>query len=452
MRHEPEGPARNPALPFMSVHKLSLATALCLALLGLAAAHADAAAYHAYLCRVPYGPNAGKPAPAEATIYLQNSATASASESCATGGAITAAIDGKTPHQVSEGATVIYSAPDGLTISGFRIWRHEEVGPTSADGAAVPFTKATYGSGATLVEPECSRTNGCTERGTPSFPLDASNVVAVSNLSGVTELKWNAFCGAVPGATCPANGAVHSAAYDVFAADMLLNDAAPPAAASVDGPLLAGGTLAGAQSVTFHATDHGSGVYKGSLLVDGVVVTETVLDAVGGACAEFGVSPDGLPAYLNTRPCAATVEGLLTLNTDVLSPGGHDLAIRISDAAGNETVVRSAKITVVGPRPAGTPNGSGASRFAKLTAQFAGKRVRRVRRFGFRTLPAISGRLADENGNPIASATVDVLVRNRRAGAPLATGPSASGCRADPRARSPSSTRPSAATRRPPPA
>jgi hypothetical protein len=401
----------------MSVHKLSLAAVLCVAVLGFAAAHANAAAYHAYLCRVPYGPNAGKPAPAEATIYVQNSATALASESCATGGAITPAIDGRTTHQVSEGATVTYSAPDGLTISGFRIWRHEEVGPTSADGAGVPFTKATYGPGNTLLEPECSRTNGCTERGTPSSPLDASNMVSASNLSGVTELKWNAFCGGVPGATCPANGAVHSAAYDVFAADMLLNDAAPPSAGSVGGPLLAAGTLAGAQSVTFHATDHGSGVYKGSLVVDGTVVTENVLDAVGGACAEYGASPDGLPAYLNTRPCRASVDGLLTLNTDVLAPGAHDLSIRVSDAAGNQTVVGNAKISVVGPRPAGTPNGTGATRFAKLTARF-GTRGTSVRRLGFGARPTITGRLVDEAGKPIASAAVDIVVRERRAGAP----------------------------------
>ncbi|MEA2130748.1 MAG: hypothetical protein QOJ85_3639 [Solirubrobacteraceae bacterium] len=417
MRDEREGLGRTPAFLYMSVQKLTLAALLCVAVLGLAAAHASAAAYHAYVCRVPYGPSAGKPAPAEATIYTQNSATTSASESCATGGAMTAEIDGRTAHQQGQGASITYSAPDGLTIAGFRIWRHEAVGPTSADGSGVPFTKATYGSAGTLVESDCSRGVGCVERGTPSSPLDAANEVAASNLSGVTELRWNAFCGGVAGATCPANGAVHSAVYDVFAADVLLNDAAPPAASNVGGPLLAGGTLAGAQSVTFAATDHGSGVYKGALVVDGVVVTETVLDSVGGACAEFGAAPDGLPAYLNTRPCRAAVDGLLTLNTDLLPPGSHDLAVRISDAAGNQTVVRTATITVVGARPAGTPNGTGASRFAKLTARF-GARGSQVRRLGFRTRPTITGRLVDEHGTPIAAATVDIVVRERRAGAP----------------------------------
>jgi 5-hydroxyisourate hydrolase-like protein (transthyretin family) len=208
-----------------------------------------------------------------------------------------------------------------------------------------------------------------------------------------------------------------SAVYDVFAADVLLNDVTPVAVGNVGGPLLAGGTLAGAQSVSFVASDVGSGVYKGSLTVDGVVVTESVLDAAGGACADLGVSPDGLPSYLNTRPCRASVNGLLTLNTDLLSPGSHELTIRAGDAAGNQTVVRTATISVVGPRPAGTPNGSSASRFAKLAAGFAGRRAARVRRFGFRALPTVTGRLVDEHGNPIGGAAVDVLVRDRRAGA-----------------------------------
>ena len=311
MSQEREGPARNPRLPSMSVHKLSLATVLCFAVLGLAAAHADAAAYHAYVCRVPYGPNAGKPASAEATSYSNNSGT-TAAESCATGGAMTAGIDGTTTPPYGHGASVTYETADGLTISGFRLWRHEAVGPTTADGTGAPFTYGTYGQAETLVQPVCSRPGGCTERGTPTSPLDPANLVGVSNLSGVTRVTWRASCGGVAGGTCPANGALYSAVYDVYAADMLLNDAAPPAASGIGGPLLAGGTLAGAQSVNFLATDHGSGVYKGALLVDGVVVTETVLDTVGGACAQFDTAPDGLPAYLNTGPCRASLDGVLT--------------------------------------------------------------------------------------------------------------------------------------------
>jgi hypothetical protein len=412
MRHRREGPGRNPAYLSMTIRKLGPTVLLCLAVLGLAAARADAAAYHAYLCKVPYGPKAGTPAPAEATIYTHNAATTSASESCASGGPMTAALDGAAAHTVGEGASVIYEAPDGLGISGFRIWRHERVGPVGGGG---PFTKLTY-TGSEPVEAPCSQATGCIERGTSS-PFAAGNEVAVSNLRGVTQIRWDVFCGGTAGATCPAEGPSTRSAYDVFAADVLLDDAVAPVAGSVGGALLEGGTLAGAQSVSFVATDRGSGVAKGSLVVDGVTVTETVLDAAGGACEALGVSPDGLPAYLNTRPCRAAVDGLLTLNTDLLSPGGHDLTIRVADAAGNQTVVRSARIDVVGPRPAGTPNGSGASRFAKLSARF-GSRGSRVRQLGFRTRPTITGRLVDEAGRPIAGATVDVVLRERRAGAP----------------------------------
>jgi hypothetical protein len=77
----------------MSVYKPGLAVLMCLAVLGLTAARANAAAHHAYLCKVPYGPNAGKPAPVEGTSYAD------------------AAVDGRTTHSIGEGAAVIYTAP-----------------------------------------------------------------------------------------------------------------------------------------------------------------------------------------------------------------------------------------------------------------------------------------------------------------------------------------------------
>jgi hypothetical protein len=110
------------------------------------------------------------------------------------------------------------------------------------------------------------------------------------------------------------------------------------------------------------------------------------------------------------------VSGLLTLDTDALAPGAHTLTVRVTDAAGNPTVAVTGTINVAGRVPVATPNGSGASRAAKLSARWSSTTKPR-RRLGFTTRPTVTGRLVDEHANPIAAAAVDVLVRERRAGA-----------------------------------
>jgi hypothetical protein len=198
---------------------------------------------------------------------------------------------------------------------------------------------------------------------------------------------------------------------------MVLDDPAPPVVKSASGPLLAGGTLVGAQTVSLGATDAGSGVYQGSLVVDGAPVVAQALDPNGGACADLHVAPDGRPSYVHAQPCPATASGVLTLNTDALAPGPHTLTVLVSDAAGNQTVAQTASITVTGAVPVGTPNGNGASRAAKLTARWTSTK-KSARRLGFKTAPSIKGTLVGDSGNAIGSAAVDVLARDHRSGAP----------------------------------
>jgi hypothetical protein len=397
----------------MRARLIAIAALLCVGGSGVVVAHASAAGYHAYLCRVPYGPNAGKPAPTDGTTYTHSAVYTSAAQDCAAGGAMNAVMDGAVPHPYGDNAAVVFTAPAGLTIAAFTFWRHETAGPFVDFGA--PVTNATY-TGAETVDSFCARSFGCAERGNAATPLAPGNIAGAANLSGVTGIRWEAACGGGPGGTCPANPGAPSALYQVLAADIVLNDPVPPAVTGVAGPLVAGGILKGAQSVSFNATDAGSGVSRGSLVVDGTIVSSTVLDANGGACAELGVSADALPAFVHTQPCPPAVSGLLTLDTDRLTPGTHALTIRVGDAAGNEAIASTNTISVVGSVPIGSPNGTGASRSAKLTARHATTR-KRARRVTFTTRPTITGRVVDEAGSPIAVAAVDVLARDRRAGA-----------------------------------
>src|SRR5690349_4000661 len=66
--------------------------ALLCAALTFGAAAAQAATYHTYLCRIPYGPSAGRPAPTDNTVYTPYGPTTVALQNCAAGGAMTAAL------------------------------------------------------------------------------------------------------------------------------------------------------------------------------------------------------------------------------------------------------------------------------------------------------------------------------------------------------------------------
>ncbi len=388
---------------------------VCVAVLGAAASEASAGTYHAFLCRVPYGPSAGKPAPTDNTTYTTVGPNSNSAQACASGLTMTAAMDGAVAHAYNDGAAVSYDTPAGLTIAGFRLWRHTSVGTSQPNGA--PTTDIRY-SGGGRIDVCTSGDGSCIGRGILTTPLAPENIVDAPGLAGVTFVRWTANCGGTPGGTCPAIGQGRlSAVFNVLAADMLLNDPTPPAVSGLGGPLLAAGTLTGAQSVTFTASDAGSGVHKGSLVVDGTAVSERVLDANGGACADLGVAPDARPSFVNTQPCPSTLSGLLTLDTDALAPGAHSLTILVADASGNQTVAHTGSITVVGSVPIGAPNGAGASRAAKLTARHSSTR-KRTRRLTFKTRPTITGKLVDEAGKPITAAGVDILVRQRRTGAP----------------------------------
>lgn len=412
--------------PGMTIDSRVIAILLCMATLLPVAAHAEAATYHAYLCRVPYGPEAGSPASTDNVDFNdagtdrpapQAAVRLRAGTSCGGGGAISVALEGANVYSAGQGASATYSPPDGLRIDAFRIWRREAagggsdrplIGMAAADGTL--FTNLSYPGNPSL-QGLCAN---CSRGG--AAPLDAANIIDSPPLRGVAHVRWEASCGGAPGSTCATGGtAALFAAYDVYAADMLLDDAVAPAVSDVGGPLLAGGRLAGAQSVSFRATDAGSGVHRGALLVDGVVRTDAVLDANGGACADLGVSGDGRASFAHSQPCPTSLAGLLTLDTDALASGEHTLTVRVTDAAGNATVAATRTIGVVGARPVGSPNGSGATRAAKLSARHSTTR-KSARRMGFRTRPTIVGRLTGASNDPIADATVDVLVRERRVG------------------------------------
>ena len=389
-----------------------------LLLLGVCAIPSSAAArsYHDFICRIPYGSHAGHPAPAEDVSYAINNDYLYVGNSCENGGALYAAMDGGVTHPYTASAMDTFTAPAGLTIAGFTVWRYEAAGPSQPYGTAV--SKLEYIPGPPSVEALCDY--GCV-RGTAE-PLNPKNEVSEANLSGVTQIRWSAGCGGGPGGTCPESGSgTLSAQFDVYAANIDLVDDTPPAVSNVGGPLVAGGTLTGMQTVSFGASDGQSGVYGGALVVDGYAVVSRILNANEGHCQSLGVTNDGQRSFEYAQPCEPSVSASLTLDTNQLTAGQHSLELIVEDAAGNQTVGYDGTITVGGSSSPVTPigpgsplalrgpaNGVNASDEVTLSAHWT--RTRKVTftsRYGARD--QITGRLTGASGQPISGAVLDVF-------------------------------------------
>ena len=263
---------------------------------------------------------------------------------------------GEVTHPFGTEASNTFTAPAGLTISRFVLWRYEADRPGQPYGT--PASNLTYSPGTGLVQGLCT---GRMLSRQSSDPLDPENVVSVPELSGVTQIQWSAACGGGPGGECPATGSPGSGSlssqYDVYAADIDLVDDTPPTVSDVGGPLVAGGTLSGQQAISFNASDGQSGVYGGSLVVDGHTVVSQILDTNGGACQSLNVTKDGLRSFEYAQPCKSSLSASLTLNTNLLAAGQHSLELIVEDAAGNKTIAYNGTITTSGPPQVGV-NGS----------------------------------------------------------------------------------------------
>jgi hypothetical protein len=314
---------------------------------------AAAAEYHDFLCRVPYGPSAGRSAPTDDVTYSINGAYVYAGNSCPVGGALYASMDGGLPQPFGSGGWDTFTAPAGLTIAGFTVWRYEADGPTQPYGA--PASNLSYSPGPLSVQGLCAQSLGCSSRGAPDIPLDPSNAVSVGELSGVTQIQWSAICGGGSGGTCPESGeGTLSSQYDVYAADIDLVDDTPPTVSDVTGPLVDGGTtLSGQQTIAFDATDDQSGVYSGTLLVDGHAAVSQVLNTNGGACGSLNATGDGQRSFEHAQPCRRSLSTSLTLDTSELASGQHSLELIVEDAAGNQAIGYDGTISAAGPPPVG---------------------------------------------------------------------------------------------------
>jgi hypothetical protein len=273
----------------------------------------------------------------------------------------------------------------------------------------------------------------CVSQGSLAEPYAAENRVVVPTYAlNSPYIGLSAYCGSIIIAPCATNEGgkiTYDAIVELFAADLVLSQSTPPTVSAVSGGLAEDPSVQGTTDVAFHATDSGSGVYEALILVDGKLVSHTVLNEDGGRCRPVGGTTDGLPAFLYTQPCPAAVSADVPFDTTGLSNGVHHLVVTVTDAAGNAATVLERELTVAnplpppGPRPA-TPEACASTTTAStgpahvtLTARWGsqagplprGTRPRGPRlrgRYGAAHL--LEGRLTGPTGTPLADAPLEV--------------------------------------------
>lgn len=445
---------------------------------GALSANAQAGQYHVYTCRTPDG----QAAPVDGWSEAVSTANDHTANTCAGGGGLVAALNAGHAHAAdTDLATWAFNAPAGETLGAATVWRAGDTAGGANENASYLFWLAGSAGAETgsRVFERCTAVSECASKGMFANPLATQNrVEAPSSALNTPNLSLTASCGsAILEYGCPTGGGDengNAAVVELFAADLILNDEAPPTVEEAKGPLAEAATVSGTTDIALTAGDGASGVYEAIFQVDGATVQKTVLDGNGGKCHDVGETTDGLPAFLYTRPCPASASADVPFDTTGLSDGSHHVVVSVTDAAGNATPAMDRQVTVAnhasspggeqtgggtgnGQQPGGTsgntspgtgnqpgasqnagstnpgagaassgaapergaPNGSGASDQATLMARWKGAGVRLKSAYG--KPHTLEGRLSAPGGGPIAGASIAV------SDLPAATGAHTSG-------------------------
>jgi hypothetical protein len=394
--------------------RVSLAGVLALVALGVMAFYASGAQagdYHVYSCRTP----SGQSAPADgwsASVAAGGAFDDYATNSCASGGALVAALGDQTLHAANvDKVTWAFEPPALETLVSATLWRAGYLHGQTGENATYQFWLA--GPSETSVFDECIYSQNCQQQGNLEQPLSAENRILVPNKNLGARIYVNTSCGVIAGQYCNQNAGDpngYAAAVYLYAADLVLEQSAGPTASNVSGELASSPAVQGTSDLAFSATDPGAGVYAANFSVDGQVVQSTVLDDNGGRCRNVGQTADGLAAFLYVQPCAASVNVDVPFDTTKLSDGEHHLVVSVIDAAGNSAPVIDREITVANPPPPCAPGaaaGTSSSPQATLAASWKGTAKDRLTS-PYGRAQTISGRLTGPGGAPIAGASIDL--------------------------------------------
>jgi hypothetical protein len=325
---------------------LAVGTAVA-ALAGGLTADAHAASYDVYSCATPNG--APAPIADESGGWRPEGDTGAAeraTDGCASSAPLVASISRQ--HDAPYGRSVWWQfrAPAGTRITSYDLlWSGWTAGDRNWAGHAY-----IQQGGGQVVASEHSRHQEFEPRWISRSGVD------------IDHINVAASCVSQPVCVTGAGFVVHSRMH---LSRFTLRDLSRPEAAQHGGSLVRDESLSGTESIALSGQDHGGGVYRAVLWVDGEAVQREVLDRNGGRCAEYDEG-NGTPEFVHPRPCAPRTSGVFAVDTRKLAEGWHDVQVTLEDAAGNHGVAYGPERKLVDnvPKPsvAGAPviSGTGA--------------------------------------------------------------------------------------------
>ncbi len=202
------------------------------------------------------------------------------------------------------------SAPPGETFTAASVqWTTQPY-----TGGGEPFVEFRYGAGTTLAAALVS-SSPTTQTFTAGLPQ-------------TTEFSADLYCSTSDGQDC--SFAAPQGLLQLGATTMTVHDTGTPTVAATGGSLATGGTVKGAQTLLYHATDTGSGVQRVTVSLGATVVATDV-----SSCEAASLTP-----------CPATVDGTLSANTAAVPDGTYPVILTAYDVSGDATPVQVATVTV----------------------------------------------------------------------------------------------------------
>ena len=408
-----------------------LISALAASAIAVAPSNAEAARYTVWAC----ANGSGAPLSVGSWVRSADAALADVQATCGQTAGVGAflATARATSGGRAGGGNWIAATPRGTRIAGLDVWWSWQVPPSTAAGAIRVyalgdiFLDPTGGTDPFDGQGRCCSDSTFVNRKVGAFgmPTASSPSVAFAKHNhqsfpklrgpdgrGTSLVGLSATC--IGG--CSSNEVV--ALYQAYRVKTTIEDPAAPLGTAVG---LRDGRVGTGTEIDATATDAGGGVRELTLRIDGATAQRL---AGGDGCEDVDPSNSDSLEYNLMKPCPSTLNGRLILGAAQLPDHEvHSVTAVATDAAGQNTVLGSARVALEAPRGFFDPkngfynpdlsvagdrktNGSNADRGARVTLGFvSGRRTVQGRTVRYSTRPRIRGRLTAAK-RPVARARV----------------------------------------------
>ncbi|HEY3773581.1 MAG TPA: hypothetical protein VGL69_11340 [Solirubrobacteraceae bacterium] len=352
---------RTPARSIVTRGVLSLGIALALGLL-LTAEFARAGEWVQVSCENPNGTPASSQGWTGSALGSPPPGS-TADTTCAPGTPLSAGLVSAYGAAPGGSAEVLqYTPPAGSTLAGGTLQVSLSSTSDAPNLAAVSETSI-YSPADTLSDRliSCIPYLGYCPTGTTDSTTAYTGPVALPQGAGggVTVL---AQCDSSSSSCQQGDSSGYWARAEVSSADLLLTSDVSPVGQGFSGSGLQRGAR-GTAHVVFTAQDpNGPGVYSVSAAVGGRVVWSGQPNDNGGACVAAGTDGSAL-MFDSAQPCLASETVDIPVPTRSLPDGRHELAISVTDAAGNSSTVLDREISTSNPRATPAPRRGIRTRF-----------------------------------------------------------------------------------------